>query len=258
MTRRVPFGLQRRRRPDRAIRRSACAAARSSAARQGSAAPPRRSSDAAASSPTPAAIAATSSAVRPACSPAIGTASVSCASPLKWRRKPAVSLVASVPQISDQRARRLILEIGHRLGEHAAAVFVMAAVEPDFGARRREIDQRAAAQPLQPRRPFGLARGRAPARARSTSARSRATRRAQSRRCHADGGRADAAAACREGRSSSSKTRRPFSSCMKKSRPPTMRGAPTRSASRSMTSSARSSCSAMIAGAPRFRMPAFS
>ena len=57
-------------------------------------------SHAAAERPTLRAIAATSSAGRPACSPAIGTASVSCASPLKWPRKPAVSLVASVPQIS--------------------------------------------------------------------------------------------------------------------------------------------------------------
>ena len=55
-----------------------------------------------------------------------------------------------------QRARAFFLELGHRLGEHAAAILVMAAVDPDFGARGSEIHHMAAGDPLQPRRPVGI------------------------------------------------------------------------------------------------------
>ena len=55
-----------------------------------------------------------------------------------------------------QRARAFFLELGHRLGQHAAAILVMAAVDPDFGARGSEFHHMAARDPLQPRRPVGI------------------------------------------------------------------------------------------------------
>ena len=79
----------------------------------------------------------------------------------------------------DQRARRSLLEFGHGLGQHPPAGLVVAAVEPDLGAVRREIDERSR----------GAAAAGAPAIRRRSSPRSQArggkVRRdgAQARRC---------------------------------------------------------------------------
>ncbi len=105
--------------------------------------------------PTERAISATSSAVRAACSPSIGTLIISRAKPWKCAKKPAVSFALSVPQIEDQRLRIGLLEIGHRFGEHTPAGLIVRAVEPDFRVRRRAVDEWTGTQPLQARRPFG-------------------------------------------------------------------------------------------------------
>ncbi len=154
----------------------------------------RRSAATRAARPARAAMAATSSAGRAACSPGIGTAITSRASPLKWARKAPVSLVDSVPQISDQRARRSLLEIGHRLGEHAAARLVVGAVEPDLGARRGAARSSGPARSRCSRAGHcAFERPRSKARLRQIRARSAAASRPPRRRCRTDAGRAGAA-----------------------------------------------------------------
>ncbi len=64
-----------------------------------------------------------------------------------------LGLQAAIKQ--NQRARRLFLEIGHGLGEDAAARLVMAAVEPKLGAGRRQRGEPPPAEVLQPSRPGG-------------------------------------------------------------------------------------------------------
>ena len=130
--------LSKPRRPDRASRRSVCAAgAPSSAARDPqSRLRPRgeRSPQAQTRGRRPRFLRARG----PICSPRNGQRQNLAASPVKWRRKArgVLGLQAAVEQ--DQRARRLFLEIGHGLGEHAAAGLVMAAVEPNLGAARAQ------------------------------------------------------------------------------------------------------------------------
>ena len=55
-----------------------------------------------------------------------------------------------------QRPRHTLLQIGQRRGNRAAPVRIVPAVEPQFAAGRRERDELAMRQPLQPRRPLGL------------------------------------------------------------------------------------------------------
>src|SRR5450830_1233085 len=56
----------------------------------------------------------------------------------------------------NQRTRDALFEIGERRRNGAAAVGIMAAVEPQLAPRGRKLDQTALAEPVQPRRPFGL------------------------------------------------------------------------------------------------------
>ena len=52
---------------------------------------------------------------------------------------------------------RTLFEIRHCTGNSGGAVRIVPAIEPDFGIRRRQRNQRALGQALQPRRPFHLA-----------------------------------------------------------------------------------------------------
>ena len=103
--------------------------------------------------PAARAAAAVASAGSVAASPGIVTAARSRASAASGRRKPSTSLVLSMPQTrcSGRGGRRR-----ERLGERLAGGRVVAAVEPELGGAGG-LDQRAAAQALQPRRPFGAA-----------------------------------------------------------------------------------------------------
>ena len=92
-------------------------------------------------SPTVAAIAATSSAGRAATWAGIGTATTSRARPAKLRRKPSGSFVDEHADDRARAARRCAPEIGHGLGENAAAIDVVAAVEPDLGCRAAQRRQ---------------------------------------------------------------------------------------------------------------------
>ncbi len=156
-----------------------------------------------------------------------------------------------------QRARDFVLEFGHRLGEHAAAVLIMAAVEPDFGARGREIDDMAARKPLQPRRPFGLSRPASMALVGSSGAT------APQRRDGA--GRVLMLMTARQARQRQIEQ----AALVLEHQPAVLladmkilvrddSGAPTRRASRSSTSRAPSGWKPMIAGTPRLKIPAFS
>jgi len=70
---------------------------------------------------------------------------------VKLPRKPSQSLVAIMPTISTSGTRHALLEIGERGGDGAAAIRIMAAIEPQLAARRRQIDQPSGTQALQPR-----------------------------------------------------------------------------------------------------------
>ena len=67
-----------------------------------------------------------------------------------------MSLLASVPQISTSGRGDVSSKSAIASASDAPARLVVGAVEPDFGLRGRERDERPAAQPLQARRPFGL------------------------------------------------------------------------------------------------------
>ena len=73
----------------------------------------------------------------------------------KGRKKPAGSLVVSMPAIRIERTRIAILDLREGLRDHRAGRRIVPAVEPDVGAVRRELDERAGAQPLHARRPVG-------------------------------------------------------------------------------------------------------
>ena len=134
------------------------------------------------------------------------------------------------------------------------------AVEPDLGAGRargrsagRERSRCSRAGHCAS---SGRARSAACGRSGATSAQAPRWRR---RRCRTGGGRAGGAAAGRCRPCASSKTSRPFSARMKYSRPSTWRARNAASAPRARSRAApRRVCSAMTAGAPAFRMPAFS
>ena len=66
----------------------------------------------------------------------IGTAMTRRASPAKLRRKPAQSLVDEHADDQHQRTRHALLEIAERRRDRAAAVGVVAAVEPELAVRR--------------------------------------------------------------------------------------------------------------------------
>ena len=84
--------------------------------------------------------------------------------PAKLARNPSASLLRHHAGDDDQRTRHALFEIAERGSGDAAAFGIVPAVEPDFRARGRKIDQPAGRQPLHPRRPFrvddaGLERG---------------------------------------------------------------------------------------------------
>src|SRR6516164_4368482 len=98
------------------------------------------------------AAAATASALRPFSALLIGTAIMRRASPVKFFKKPMQSLLASIPTISTSgRDTR-----SSRSASAAAAARVVPAVQPELAAGRRQLDQAALRQPLQPGRPIGL------------------------------------------------------------------------------------------------------
>ena len=74
----------------------------------------------------------------------------------KIGEEPARVLVAHHAGDHHQRPRHAFLKIAERLRDHAPAIGIMAAVEPDFRVRRRGFCQIAWRQPLHPRRPFGV------------------------------------------------------------------------------------------------------
>ena len=85
-----------------------------------------------------------------------GTASTSCARPLKGRRNAPVSLVVSVPQIMTSGRSALSANRPWLPPDRAAAVFIVAAVEPYLGAFRRRCRRYGPCEILQPRRPVDL------------------------------------------------------------------------------------------------------
>ena len=76
-------------------------------------------------------------------------------SPAKLARKPRGILVRHHADDDHERARYPLLEIAECGGGDAAALGIVAAVEPELGAWRRQLDKPARRQALHPRRPFG-------------------------------------------------------------------------------------------------------
>ena len=100
-----------------------------------------------------------------------GTAMTRRASPAKFRRKPALSLVASMPTISTSGRGTRSSRSAERRRDRAAAVGVVAAVEPELAVRRRQRLERALREALHPRRPVGLGDARLEGRDRQRRAR---------------------------------------------------------------------------------------
>ena len=53
-------------------------------------------------------------------------------------------------------ARHALVELGKRMGDGLAAGGIVAAIEPDLGALAHICVERAVAEALKPRRPFGV------------------------------------------------------------------------------------------------------
>ena len=100
----------------------------------------------------------------------------------------------------DQRARIALLDLGEGAGDGGAGGRIVAAVEPDVGARRRELDERARFQPLHARRPVGVDEPGLERARRERDAASRGARRPRGRHSPPDARREVSAAAGRAAR----------------------------------------------------------
>ena len=177
------------------------------------------------------------------------------ASPAKLRRKPAQSLVDSMPTISTSgRGTR-----SSRSASAAAMTRPPSALWPPSshsslpaGASGGSVPLR---QPLQARRPLRLDDALLEGARRQLRARRRAAPRSPCRHCRTDGGRTAAAPADRAGRRRPD--RRAGRAPRRRSSPGRRRAAARRPArrGRSITASGPSVCRPITAGTPRLRMP---
>ena len=245
---------------DRAIRRSGCAAASASSPRQARRARRPRLPDASPPAPRGARTRRHRRPIAPACSPGIGTATTSRARPLKCARNAAGVLGRQGAADQDQRPRRRLLEIRHRLGEPRARRLRCARRRARF--RRRRARGRPAGRICSRCSRAGhcaSSRPRSKAATRQIGRDRAQRRRSRWRRCRTDAGRASRGSG-RSSRPCSSSIDQPARSRRARKIAARRRAAARRARSprRSITASASSSCAATIAGAPGLMMPAFS